>query len=274
VTGIQERRAIVTGAGGEIGAAVARRFAREGARLALFDRKVELLDGIVEECRALGASVAPVAADQSDRRSVESAVANATEHLGGVDSLFANAGYGQFASFLDVTEGAWQRHVDVNLSGTFHVCQVVAREMVRQGTGGAIVVNTSSGARQYTTLLPAYCATKAALGMLVQAMAAELGPFDIRVNGVMPGVIETGMTAPMLNSGDEQRDYLVRHTPAGRLGRPDDVAATVLFLSSSDAGFVTGHSVAVDGGQTVLGQPQWYVNDFGVRHDTNWTAAS
>ena len=123
----------------------------------------------------------------------------------------------------------------------------------------------SSGATQYTNLLSAYCVTKAALAMLVQAMASELGAFDIRVNGVLPGVIETGMTLPTLNNNAEQRQYMVRETPAGRLGRPDDVAAAVEYLMSSSAGFVTGQCLAVDGGQTLLGQPQWYRTDFSAR---------
>lgn len=264
---------IVTGAGGDIGAAVARRFASQGARLALFDRKVDLLHSIVEDCLRVTPVVVALAADQSDREAVESAMSTVVTDLGGVDVLFANAGYGQFATFLEQSESAWRRHVDVNLTGTFNVCQVVAREMVKQGVGGSIIINASSGATQYTNLLSAYCVTKAGLAMLVKAMASELGPHHIRVNGVLPGVIETGMTSPMLDSGDDQRNYLLKNTPAGRLGLPEDIAGAVAFLASSDAGFVTGQSIGVDGGQTLVGQPQWFVTDYRNSNSSEWISA-
>jgi len=267
-------RVVVTGAAGDIGAAVARRLAEGGASVALFDRREDLLEATAEQCRAAGATVVTAAVDQTDPAAVEAGFAKVVAELGGVDVVFANAGYGKFAPFVEQDEKHWTRHVDVNLNGTFRICQRAAQQMIEQGTGGAIVVNASSGATQYTNLLSAYCVTKAALAMMVQAMAAELGVRGIRVNGVLPGVIETGMTAPMLGSAESQRDYLQRETPLGRLGRPEDIAAAVEYLASPGASFVTGHCIAVDGGQTVLGQPQWYLTDFTRGGDAQWTAAS
>jgi NAD(P)-dependent dehydrogenase (short-subunit alcohol dehydrogenase family) len=261
--------ALVTGAGGDIGAATARRLAGEGAALVLFDRKEELLAGTVADCEAAGATVHPYGVDQTDRARVDDAIAEASERAGRIGVLFANAGYGQFAPFLQITERAWQRHVDVNLSGTFHVCQAVASRMAADRGGGSIVVNASSGAVTHADQLSAYCTTKAGLRMLVMGMAAELGTHRIRVNGVMPGVVETGMTAPML-ADERHRDVLLAETPAGRLGRAEDVAALVCFLSSSDAGFITGECVLIDGGQTIHGHPRWFRLDYRDAHNEQW----
>ncbi|NKQ56116.1 SDR family oxidoreductase [Amycolatopsis sp. K13G38] len=271
MTNSQKRRVIITGAGGDIGSAAARRFAGPATSLALFDRKDTLTVAVADECRELGSEVITIAADQTDRDTVDDAVSAVVAKFGGIDVLFANAGFGKFQGFLDQSDADWRRHVDVNLNGTFGVCHAVAQQMTSQNEGGCIVVNASSGAVQYTTLLSAYCVTKAALGMLVQAMAAELAAFDIRVNGVMPGVIETGMTAPVLDHNERQRRGLIRRTPAGRLGRPEDIANAVAYLCSPEASFVTGHSIAVDGGQTVLGQPQWYVTDYSQKREMNWS---
>jgi NAD(P)-dependent dehydrogenase (short-subunit alcohol dehydrogenase family) len=265
----EKATALVTGAGGDIGAATARRLASEGATLALFDRKEELLAETVADCEAAGATVHAFGVDQTDRRRVEEAVAEVAARAGRIDVLFANAGYGQFAPFLSISERAWHRHVDVNLSGTFHVCQVVAAQMAADRAGGSIVVNTSSGAFTHSDHLSAYCTTKAGLRMLIRGMAAELGAYRIRVNGVAPGVVETAMTAPMLADA-RHRDVLEAETPVGRLGRAEDVAALVCFLSSAEAGFVNGECVLVDGGQTIHGHPRWFRQDYRDAHQERW----
>lgn len=267
------RRVIVTGAGGDIGAAVASRFAAAGADIALFDRKLALLDAARDHCTDLGARVVAAAVDQTDRAAVEKGVAEVASKFGGVDVLFANAGYGKFSTFLEQPVEQWQRHVDVNLTGTFNVCQLVARVMAESRSGGSIVINASSGAVQHTDLLSAYCATKAALRMLTFGMASELGGHRIRVNAVLPGVIEAGMTAPMLEGDDAHREGLLSATPVGRLGTPLDVAALVAFLASDEAAFITGQAIGVDGGQTLKGQPQWYRTDYRRAFDDHWEAA-
>lgn len=265
----RDTTALVTGAGGDIGAATARRLAEEGAALVLFDRKEELLADTVVACEEAGAAVHPFGVDQTDRSRVAEAVAAAWERTGRLDVAFANAGYGRFAPFLSISERDWHRHVDVNLSGTFHLCQTVAARMAADRGGGSIVVNASSGAVTHADQLSAYCATKAALRMLVMGMAAELGTHRIRVNGVMPGVVETGMTAPMLQDS-RHRDVMLAETPAGRLGRAQDVAGLVCFLSSSDAEYITGESVMIDGGQTIHGHPRWFRLDYREAHEERW----
>jgi NAD(P)-dependent dehydrogenase (short-subunit alcohol dehydrogenase family) len=264
--------ALITGAAGDIGQATAVGFARQGRDVAVFDREVELLEQTVALCEAEGVRVHAAAVDQTNPETVEQGVANAIEVLGPITALFANAGYGKMSSLIDQPLKEWQRHVDVNFNGTFFVCQAVARSMVEAKLGGSIVINASSGASQYSDLLGAYCATKAGLRMLATGLASELGNHRIRVNCVEPGVIETGMTGPMLNgeNGQAHRDILVSDTPVGRLGVPEDVAQTVLFLSSDKAGFLTGVAIPVDGGQTIHGHPRWYRTDYRVEHETLW----
>ncbi len=268
------KTALVTGAAGDIGQATAVRLATEGAAVAIADRKEELLDETVRLCKDAGGVVLALGMDQTDRSAVEEGIASVADRLGPIDTLFANAGYGKFATFLEQPAKEWLRHVDVNLTGTFNVCQVVAQGMVENKRGGAIVVNASSGATQHTDLLTAYCATKAALRMLAIGMASELGNHRVRVNTVLPGVIETGMTSPMLSGpdGDVHRAALLSDTPVGRLGEPTDVASLVTFLLSDEAAFITGESVAVDGGQTILGHPRWYSTDHRKSHEEFWKA--
>jgi NAD(P)-dependent dehydrogenase (short-subunit alcohol dehydrogenase family) len=145
--------------------------------------------------------------------------------------------------------------------------------MVEARRGGSIVINASSGASQYSDLLGAYCATKAGLRMLATGLASELGNHRIRVNCVEPGVIETGMTGPMLSgeNGAAHREILESDTPVGRLGTPEDVADLVLFLSSAKATFLTGVAVPIDGGQTIHGHPRWYRTDYRTDHEATWT---
>jgi NAD(P)-dependent dehydrogenase (short-subunit alcohol dehydrogenase family) len=261
--------ALITGAAGGIGAATALAMAREGAAVALYDRKLELLEDIAEACRAVGAEVAALAVNQTDRQRVEDAAEEVAERLGDPTVVFANAGYGKFSTFLEQPLTEWQRHVDVNLTGTFHVCQVAARRLAAAKRPGAIVINASSGADTHSDQLSAYCTTKAGLRMLTTGMASELGVHRIRVNAVMPGVIETGMTGPMLANGDH-RDVLLAETAVGRLGDPADVANAVCFLASDDAAFITGVSLMVDGGQTIHGHPRWFRLDYRQAHQEQW----
>ena len=266
------RIAIVTGAAGDIGAETALAFAEGGARLAIFDRKVELLEDTAARCRKAGADVLELGMDQMSREAVEEGIAAVVAEYGRVDALFANAGYGKFSPFLEQPVKEWERHVGVNLTGTFHVCQVVAQQMVLQAQGGAIVINASSGATQHADLLSAYCATKAGLRMLTTSMASELGAHRIRVNAVQPGVVETGMTAPMLGGedGDRHRALITANTPVGRLGLPGDVANLVTFLASHEAAYINGQSIMIDGGQTIHGHPRWFQSDYRRAHEENW----
>ena len=262
--------AIITGAGGEIGQAIARRLAADGRPIALFDRIVDGLDELADDLRRAGApEVGLYAADQGERAQVDDAVSRARAELGVIGTLVANAGFARMAGFLEMPERIWARHVDVNLNGTFHTCQSVARQMAADRQGGSIVVIASCLALFHTDQTGAYNATKAALLMLTRTMAAELGVHRIRANAVLPGVIETAMTRRTL-AEPGRSDALMAETPIGRLGQPGDVAGAVRFLDSAEAGFITGASLLVDGGQSIYGQPQWTRQDRSTPHDPKW----
>ncbi|WP_051423381.1 SDR family NAD(P)-dependent oxidoreductase [Arthrobacter sp. MA-N2] len=267
--------ALITGAAGDIGQATAVAFARRGYDIAVFDRLEELLAETVSLCEAEGAKVHAAAVNQTDFETVRQGVADAVTALGRIDALFANAGYGKMAELVNEPLKEWQRHVDVNLNGTYYVAREAANAMIAQGEGGAIVLNASSGASQYSDLLGAYCITKAGVKMLSVGLASELGTHRIRVNSIEPGVVETGMTAPMLSgeNGETHRQVLGVNTPVGRLGAPEDVAELVAFLASNEsAGFITGVSVPIDGGQVIHGHPQWYATDYRNTGAPKWEA--
>lgn len=248
---------IVTGAGGSIGTAVAQKLAMEGYSLALIDRNAESVGSVTSALRREGFAAESYVADLSDEHQVDATLESVFRAHDDVSGLFANAGYVKFGSFLSTDVDSWERHVSVNLSGTFLVCQHFARRAnYSRGAGVSIVVNASSAASQYSRDLFAYSVTKAALVMMVKAIATELGDRGVRANAILPGVIETHMTSSALSSGD-LRARLESRTPLRRLGQPEEVADLTAFLLSEQSGFITGAAIPIDGGQTLVGEPQW-----------------
>lgn len=264
------RVALVTGGAGDIGVATARALAEDGARVVLTDRDGPGVERAAAALRADGLDAVGVACDQTRPEQVERLFA--VELDGRLDVCFANAGYGRYGSVLEVSLADWQRHVDVNLTGTFLIVQAAAQRMVVEGRGGAIVVNASTAATHPTALFSAYAASKAGVAMLARSMAEELGRHGIRVNAVCPGVVETGMTSGLLDAADGAvRAKVTADTAVERLGRPADVAAAVRYLAGPDSGYVTGVLLPIEGGQTMRGQPRWFRP---AATDDAWTLAT
>jgi NAD(P)-dependent dehydrogenase (short-subunit alcohol dehydrogenase family) len=258
MTGVLDRRTIlVTGAAGDIGAAAARRFAAEGARIVVTDSRADELAAVAT---TINGAVLAHACDQSDPDAVAALFA-AIRDFGSLDGAFVNAGFGRYGALVEMDFAQWRRHVDVNLNGGFLIATGAARAMIAGGRGGAIVINASTAANHVCDLLGAYAASKAGLAMLSRSLASELGVHRIRVNTVLPGVIETSMTRSLLDDAATRADVLAE-TPAGRLGAPDDVAALAAFLLSDAAGYITGAEILVDGGQTIHGYPRWFRSDY------------
>jgi 3-oxoacyl-[acyl-carrier protein] reductase len=238
--------AIVTGASRGIGRAIAIDLARGGADLALLGRDGAALDECAAACRAARAGVRahPYIVDVSNEGANTTTVAQVIADLGRVDIAVANAGQAADGLMLRFKSSDLDRLVDVNLKSAFYFAAAVTRPMVKQ-RGGAIVFVSSIVGLAGNVGQAAYSATKAGLLGLMKSLAKEIGSRNVRVNAVAPGLIETAMTAEMPEAA---RAHYLRQIALGRPGSPDDVAGVVSFLCSDAARYVTGQTIAVDGG--------------------------
>lgn len=236
------RAAIITGAASGIGLASARLFAAEGARVLAVDlpgsRLTEAFEGT--GTATLGLSVADTDAPE---RIVEAAAAQ----LGGVDILFNNAGVASAIPVTDLADEEWDRVVDINLRAAFRITRAAIPHLVASSHGR--VINTASVMAQGTDYgLAAYCAAKAGLEGLTRTLALELGKHGVTANCILPGAIRTGMTGGLWDTRPDIAAIWAKKSVLRRLGEPEDIARAALFLASDDSGFVTGQSLAVDGG--------------------------
>ncbi|MFF0545197.1 SDR family NAD(P)-dependent oxidoreductase [Nocardia thailandica] len=238
------KTALITGGSSGMGLATARRLIDEGARVVVTGRDRTRLDAAVA---SLGAAAHGVAGDGGDLADVDALIAEVRARFGHLDVLFANAGIGSFQPVAEVTEDLFARVVDSNLKAAFFTIQR-ALPILREH--GAIVVNASFGLHRGVPGSALYAASKAAVHNLTRSLAAELAPRRIRVNSVSPGYIDTPAFRAELSAA--ARAGAAGSTPAGRVGTADDVAAAVAFLASSDAAYVNGHDLRVDGGLTAV----------------------
>jgi NAD(P)-dependent dehydrogenase (short-subunit alcohol dehydrogenase family) len=249
-------RAIVTGAARGLGAAIAGRLARDGADVVLLDVNADVV-AAAERLAGEGRVAVGLAADVSDEAACAAAVDRAAQSLGGVDVLVNNAGIGGPDTDVTGTSLAeFRRVLDVNLTGTFLMCRAVAKVMIGQGSGGAIVNMGSVFGQQGVPGGAGYCASKAGVALLTHSLALELAPHGIRANTIAPGNMATEMHWDELRSRaarsgtafDDQMEMVRAAIPLGRHGTGDDIAGVVAWLVSPDAGYVTGQTIGVNGG--------------------------
>ena len=239
---LQDKVVLVTGAGKGIGRAIAERFAGNGAFVAVNDVDNGAVSDVVEGIESDGGTAMAAVGDVSDSASVAAMVELIMAAHDRIDVVVNNAGLVEpMLHFFDADEAWWRRIIDVNLTGHFLVSHPVARIMAKQG-GGCIINMSSGGATRAHRAFTAYDATKGGIEALTRAMALDLGPYNIRVNALMPGSIDTS------GLGIDDRMLRGENVPLGRIDEPADMTGAALFLASDDAAYITGDVLKIDGG--------------------------
>lgn len=243
------RRGYVTGGGSGLGRAIAQGLAEAGAAVMVADINQEAAGRTADEIVSAGGRAVPLSVDVSQKDQVEALVRTALDELGGLDFAFNNAGILKLGKPEDVTEADWRAELDVDLSGVFLCCQAAGRHMLAHG--GGKIVNTASISGLVVNSGLTYSTAKAGVIQLTRVLAARWARRGVYVNCFSPGYIRTGMTAPHLTRPEVEQEML-RQTPLRRLGEPQDLVGTAIFLAAAASDFVTGQNIVVDGGVTLL----------------------
>jgi NAD(P)-dependent dehydrogenase (short-subunit alcohol dehydrogenase family) len=249
---LEGKRAVVTGAAGGIGAAIAGGLVREGATVVCLDIQGAEVERVARSLRDGEARAWGWRCDVADREDVSAAVTHSIELMGGVDILCANAGgsRGEAVDFLDMDLETFRAMIDRNLTSVFLTCSAFGREMAAMG-GGTIVVTSSQLAEVARPKMAHYAAAKGGVKQLVKAMAVDLAPSRIRVNALAPGPTLTPGNQEMFSRSNVREENL-RTIPLGRIAQPEEMVGAAIYLASEESSFVTGATLLVDGGYTIL----------------------
>lgn len=241
------KTAIVTGASRGIGKSISEVLAEYGAQVICVSRTADAVQSVAEVIQANGGKAIGMPCDVSDESSVNDLIKNVQEKFDSIDILINNAGITRDGLIMRMSNDDWDIVLDINLKGAFHTIKSVTRPMMKQRSGRIInissVVGLTGNAGQAN-----YSASKSGLIGLTKSMAQELAPRGITVNCIAPGYIETDMTGSL---ADNVKEEIIKQIPLGRIGKPEEVAAMVLFLSSNEAEYITGQTVTVDGGMVM-----------------------
>jgi NAD(P)-dependent dehydrogenase (short-subunit alcohol dehydrogenase family) len=248
MTRFSGKTAIVTGAATGIGRAVAVRLASEGAHVTVAHKPGQDPTQTLDAVAAAGGRATAYAADMRDPVAVRAMVDAVAAGPGGIDVAVSNAAVNPMLPWDELTDEIWDEIHETNLRGCWALSHQAAKHMVTQGRGGAIVAVSSISARVGAVEQVAYCPSKAGVANLMMSLACVLGQYGIRCNSVLPGAIETPMSADMLAAGGPVLDYYLERIALQRIGQPDEIAAAVAFLASDDARYVTSAELLVDGG--------------------------
>jgi 2-hydroxycyclohexanecarboxyl-CoA dehydrogenase len=251
----EDRTVVVTGGGGGIGGATCRRFAAEGARVAVFDIDLAAATAVADAIGAAGGQAAAFACDITERASVDAALAAAEARLGPIAVLVNNAGWDVFRPFTKTEPAQWERLIAINLTGALHMHHAVLPGMVAR-RAGRIVNIASDAARVGSSGEAVYAACKGGLVAFSKTVAREHARHGITVNVVCPGPTQTALFEDYkVGAGNPEKlvEAFTRSIPLGRIGQPDDLPGAILFFASDDAAYVTGQVLSVSGGLTMAG---------------------
>lgn len=253
---LEGKNIAVTGATTGIGRGMALGMAKAGANLAILyypnDEEAEnarTLGEEIIEIRGTESSFISVPGDVSKQETAVSLVAKTVEAFGEINVLLANAGICKYHDFLDTPPDLYYQHIRINLDGVYFMVQEAGRQMKKQNKGGSIIATGSIRSLLGGAPLVPYTASKGGVLSIVQASAAALGPYDIRVNCILPGAIETPISE--MNLSDEDRKHITKRIPMGRMGKPQDLAGPAVFLASDMSLYLNGSEMLVDGGQYI-----------------------
>ncbi|TDN63437.1 2-hydroxycyclohexanecarboxyl-CoA dehydrogenase [Paraburkholderia sp. BL10I2N1] len=252
---LEGKTVIVTGGGGGIGGATCRRFAAEGARVAVLDLSLEAAEKVAGEIRASGGRAEAIRCDITRRADVDAAVAATEANLGPIDVLVNNAGWDVFKPFTKTEPAQWERLIAINLTGALHMHHAVLPGMAQRKTG-RIVNIASDAARVGSSGEAVYAACKGGLVSFSKTIAREHARHGITVNVVCPGPTDTALFAEYKEgAGNPEKlmEAFQRSIPLGRIGQPGDLPGAIVFFASDDAGFITGQVLSVSGGLTMAG---------------------
>jgi len=240
--------AVVTGGNGGIGRAIALGLAGAGAKVAIWGRNVEKNAATLAALTAVSGSAMALQVDVADRTALQPALAEVEKALGPVSILVNNAAIAVLAGVLDLSPEDWDRVIEIDLTACFLLAKYAAQSMIKRKAGK--IINIASETSIFgSPLVPSYSAAKGAISQLTKSLAIELAPHNIQVNAILPGWIDTDLTAPVKDMPLYQE--ILTRTPAGRFGTPEECAGAAVFLASSAARFVTGTAVVVDGGYAI-----------------------
>ncbi len=250
-----DQTVVVTGGGGGIGGASCRRFAAEGARVAVYDLNTEAAEKVVAEIRAAGGQAQAFHCDITDRASVDKAIADTEAGLGPIEVLVNNAGWDVFKPFTKTVPAQWDKLIAINLTGALNMHHAALPGMVSRKRG-RIVNIASDAARVGSSGEAVYAACKGGLVAFSKTLAREHSRHNITVNVVCPGPTDTALFAEYKEgAGNPEKlmEAFTRSIPLGRIGQPDDLPGAILFFASQDAAFITGQVLSVSGGLTMAG---------------------
>lgn len=239
--------AVVTGGGTGLGEAAAKALAEAGASLVICGRRQEPLEKVASEIQSAGGKALPLKMDVSRREEVESVASEALRTFGKVDILVNNAGINIVKPFLKLTEEDWDAVLNTNLKGCFYCCQAIGKGMVERKSGSIINMVSVFGLTGFMNISP-YIASKGAIVQFTKALAVEWARHNVRVNAIAPSYIRTDMTKRDIESDERILQFNLSKIPMRRGGEPGELAGVVVFLASDASSFITGDTIAVDGG--------------------------